>query len=63
MTEMLTFLRTSQPTTCPVCGARTFILKESPEEPGSPQLHQCLDAACQFTFIEEEDLEDPELPV
>ncbi len=57
MKEKPTFLRTSQPTTCPVCGARTLILKESPEEPGIPQIHQCLDAACQFTFIEEEDWE------
>lgn len=57
MPDLLTFLRTSQPTTCPVCEARTLILKESPEEPGILQIHQCLDAACQFTFIEEEDRE------
>lgn len=58
MTEKLTVLRTSQPTTRPVCGARTLILKESPEEPGIPQLHKCLDLACQFTFIEEDDQEE-----
>ena len=53
--KLQVYLMGDQPTTCPKCGAR---VNEEPieQEDGSYVARaECLDFACQFTFIVEED--------
>jgi len=51
------FLMGDQPTTCPICGARTEITLEIVSSPDKTQYHKCLSDDCQYTFIQEEDKE------
>lgn len=46
------FIMGDQPTTCPVCGARTDIIMEHPDK---SQYHQCIAEYCkyEFTVVEE----------
>lgn len=51
-----TFLMTDQPTTCPLCGARTdFYLLISPVSHKDVEIHKCLDIKCKFEFVIEID--------
>ncbi len=45
------FLMGDQPTTCPICGARTEIIVDRQKI----QIHLCLDLKCQYEFRVEED--------
>lgn len=56
LTKMEVFIRTNQPTTCPICGCRTEVTFESLIEPELVQHHKCLSRECGFEFIEEEDV-------
>lgn len=47
MEELEIFLGTDQPTTCPKCGNRTEIIKESEIS----QQHKCFSATCNFEFV------------
>ncbi|WP_433765160.1 hypothetical protein [Flavobacterium ginsenosidimutans] len=51
MKELEIFLSSDQPTTCPKCGNRTEMLKESELS----QQHKCLSIECNFQFILEFD--------
>lgn len=51
------FLMGDQPTTCPICGARTEITLEILVSPQKTQYHKCLSDDCKYTFIQEEDKE------
>ena len=42
------YIQNDQPTTCCICGARTDFDDKT-------QLHQCLNPACGYNFITEED--------
>lgn len=42
------FIMGDQPTTCPICGTRTDIIKKYPD--GS-QYHQCMAENCKFEFM------------
>lgn len=48
-------LRHDQPTTCPICGARTDILVEFINALNEPEIHVCLDLVCRFAFLVESD--------
>jgi len=48
-----------QPTTCPICGARTETMLELLNSPIT-QFHVCLSEDCRYTFFLEEELE-PEI--
>ena len=46
-----------QPTTCPLCGARTSF-EEIPKCTPPAQKHTCLDSSCNYQFIGEFEPED-----
>jgi hypothetical protein len=48
------FLMSDQPTTCPICGARTEVIFETFRKIAI-QLHACMDKNCRFIFLEEDD--------
>ena len=48
------FLSPDQPTTCPLCGARTDFIELEVTFPFT-QIHNCLNKNCGFTFIGETD--------
>jgi hypothetical protein len=54
-----TYLMGDQPTTCPICGARTETMLELLNSP-IIQFHVCLSEDCRYTLFLEEDLE-PEI--
>jgi hypothetical protein len=51
MNDLDVFLVGDQPTTCPICGARTEILYEFKKT----QIHLCLDRRCRYEFLVEDD--------
>lgn len=59
MIDFNTYLMGDQPTTCPICGARTETLLEVLNSPIT-QFHLCLSEDCRYVFFLEEDLE-PEI--
>ena len=44
------FVYTDQPTTCPVCGARTEIIMDLGHTKEATQVYMCLDEKCGSTF-------------
>ena len=61
------FLYGDQPTTCPLCGARSYVLLDLGHTFLKTEIHKCQDPKCRFTFIMEMELnwegnpiEDPE---
>jgi hypothetical protein len=54
MNDIDVFLMCDQPTTCPLCGARTEVLFETFRK-FAIQLHVCLDDECRFLFVQEEE--------
>ncbi len=48
------FVDVDQPTTCPLCGARTDFTQIETTFPFT-QIHKCLDISCGYTFIGEID--------
>jgi len=59
MNDFNTYLMGDQPTTCPICGARTATMLELLNSPIT-QFHDCLSEDCRYIFFLEEDLE-PEI--
>jgi hypothetical protein len=59
MNDFNTYLMGDQPTTCPICGARTETMLELLNSP-ILQFHVCLSEDCRYIFFLEEDLE-PEI--
>ncbi len=53
MEKLEIFLSSDQPTTCPHCGNRTDIVKESDRN----QQHKCVSVGCNFQFLLEFDNE------
>lgn len=51
MNDLDVFLVSDQPTTCPICGARTEILYGFKKS----QIHLCLDRRCRYKFLVEDD--------
>ena len=50
------FIYSDQPTTCPICGARTEITLELLKSPEQTQYHKCLSIDCNFEFIMQNDI-------
>jgi len=44
------YIMGDQPTTCPICGARTEIIQELLDSPEKIQYYQCPADNCQYTF-------------
>ena len=50
-----TYLRDDQPTTCPRCGARTWVYIEFTGSVNNSEVDICLDPICQHAFLIEDD--------
>lgn len=48
------FLRTDNPSTCPICGARTDLIADLNHTNLKVDVQKCLDAKCEFEFLETE---------
>lgn len=46
------YLMTDQPTTCPICGARTGIISDLHHTKLKLQVNECLDFGCKHVFLE-----------
>jgi hypothetical protein len=55
MKKLDVYLIGDQPTTCPLCGARTKIKNDLLASPEKPQYHMCMAENCKYSFIVEED--------
>jgi hypothetical protein len=55
MKNLDVYLMGDQPTTCPICGARTEITKKLLDSPEKIQYHKCFSMECKYEFILEED--------
>lgn len=55
MHSIQTYLFTTLPATCPLCGARSDIVSEERQAEGLVQQHQCMDERCGFEFVMEEE--------
>jgi len=53
---MIFHLMGDQPTTCPICGARTDIVSDLSHTKLKLQIHECLNAQCRYIFLEIEDI-------
>ena len=49
-----------QPTTCPICGARTDWIGDFLHTLQKMIVHECLDNRCKYIFLEIEDKEWPD---
>ena len=45
------FLPSSQPTTCPHCGARTNLLMDFSHTMDGTEIHRCLAEPCSYEFV------------
>ena len=52
-----------QPTTCPLCSARTNVIMDLSHTKEMTQLHKCLDPKCRYTFFVVVELDSEENPV
>jgi hypothetical protein len=54
MTSYEIFIIGDQPTTCPICGARTELKLQLQNSPNKTQFHKCLSDNCKYFFTVEE---------
>jgi hypothetical protein len=54
------YLMHDQPTTCPICGARTDWIGDFLHTLQKMIVHECLDNRCKYIFLEIEDKEWPD---
>ena len=55
MAVTIVYLITDQPSTCPICGARTDIILSFSQAKMNASIQECLDTHCKHVFIEAED--------
>jgi hypothetical protein len=52
MADVSFYFMTDQPTTCPICGARTDIIADFSHTLLKMEVNECLDKDCQYLFLE-----------
>jgi hypothetical protein len=55
MANTFFYLITDQPTTCPICGARTDIISSFFHTLLQLDVNECLDTRCKYVFFEVEE--------